>query len=408
MKKLVGSIVGLSLLAMPIVGMAQTTNAQIQAMLTQIQALQSQIQALKTAQAQVASSTTNVMGTLKLIRNLKQGMSGEDVSALQAILAADPTLYPEGLVSGFYGALTARAVAKFQSKHGFEAVGFVGPKTLKKLNEEFDNLGLSFENSSSTGNGAPGHNGGNKLCIPPGHMIAPGWLKKNNKPVPTASVPLCNSRGNGDKGNNPPATTTPDTTAPIISSITNSSGQTSGTVYWTTNELSTTKVYYATTSAIDVNATSTLSVNNASLVVNHGIAISGLNPSTTYYFVVESKDPVGNTATSSVNSFVTTAAPDTTAPIISAIGTLNLMGTTTSIIWTTNEVATNKVWFGTTNPLNLASSTLVSNSDITTSHSLGLSGLATSTTYYYVVVSADTTGNIATSSQNSFLTTAGL
>ncbi len=400
--KTLGGVIVSSMLAMsPIIALAETstsTNAQVQVMLTQIQALQTQIQAMKNAQAQVASTSVAVSGTLKLIRSLRQGMNGEDVSALQAILAADPSIYPEGSVTGFYGALTAKAVMKFQKKHGFEQVGFVGPKTLKKLNEEFENLGLSFDVSSSTGsNGTNNGKGGNKLCIPPGHMIAPGWLKKHDKPTPTSSVPLCNARGNENHGN---GTTTPpvlDTTAPMISSIVSSSAQTSGTVYWTTNESATTKVYYATTTTVDVNATSTLRADIVGLVLNHGITISGLSPSTTYYFVVESQDASGNKAVSGVNSFVTIATPDTTAPVISAVGTLNLMGTTTSIIWTTNEGAKSRIWFGTTTPVSVSGDGNLNDNSFVTSHSLALSGLATSTTYYYVVGSTDSSNNTATS-----------
>jgi peptidoglycan hydrolase-like protein with peptidoglycan-binding domain len=344
-------------------------------------------------------------------------MSGEDVTALQAILAADPSIYPEGTISGFYGRLTAEAVKKFQKKHGFEQVGFVGPKTLKKLNEEFRKLGLSFEIGTSTAstttiivtNNGKAEVKGNKLCIPPGHMIAPGWLKKHDKPVPTSSVPLCNSRGNDrDDDDDNHGTTTPDTIAPIISSITTVPGQTNATVYWTTNENSTTKVYYGTTSSIDVNATTTLSVSNGSLVSNHGITVTGLTAATTYYYVVESKDASGNKAVSSVSSFVISAIPDTTAPQISAVGTLNLMGTTTSIIWTTNEASNSKVWFGTSSPVSTSGAANISDSAMVTSHSLPLTGLATSTTYYYVVGSTDAANNSATSSQSSFLTTADL
>lgn len=420
MKKLAGAFLVLSFLVGPAVSSAQTAttsagaSAQIQALLAQIQTLQAQIQAVKAAQVQVASSTASVRDTLQLIRNLRQGMSGEDVTALQAILAADPTIYPEGVISGFYGRLTSEAVKKFQKKNGFEQVGFVGPKTLKKLNEEFKKLGLKFEVSSSTAstttivvtNNGKSETKGNKLCIPPGHMIAPGWLKKNNKPTPTSAIPLCNDRGNTGNG-----TTTPpvaDTVAPVISSISAVPSVTGGTVYWTTNENSTTKVYYGTNSSVDTNATTTLSVSNLSLVTNHGIAITGLTAGTQYYYVVESKDFAGNRATSTVNTFTTTIAPDMTAPIISSLGTSNLLGTTTSIVWTTNENANSKIWYGTTTPVSTTGAANITNASLVTSHSIPLSGLATSTTYYFVVTSTDASNNTATSTQGSFVTTAGL
>lgn len=73
-------------------------------------------------------------------RNLSRGMSGDDVTALQTYLAADPAFYPEGMVTGYYGPATQRAVGRFQEKYGIAApgdsgYGRFGPKTRAKLNE---------------------------------------------------------------------------------------------------------------------------------------------------------------------------------------------------------------------------------------------------------------------------------
>ena len=74
-------------------------------------------------------------------RNLKVGMSGEDVRSLQKILIA-AGVYPEALVTGYFGALTKAAVVRFQEKYASEILvpnglhagtGFVGSSTLKKL-----------------------------------------------------------------------------------------------------------------------------------------------------------------------------------------------------------------------------------------------------------------------------------
>jgi peptidoglycan hydrolase-like protein with peptidoglycan-binding domain len=69
-----------------------------------------------------------------LTRQLDLAMTGSDVSALQTFLATDPTLYPQGLVTGYFGFLTKSAVANFQSRNGLPAVGRVGPMTLPVLN----------------------------------------------------------------------------------------------------------------------------------------------------------------------------------------------------------------------------------------------------------------------------------
>lgn len=81
-----------------------------------------------------------------LTRQLDLTMTGSDVSALQIFLAKDPTLYPQGLVTGYFGPLTSGAVARFQTRNGLDAVGRVGPLTLVKLNAQM-NYGMSDVNA---------------------------------------------------------------------------------------------------------------------------------------------------------------------------------------------------------------------------------------------------------------------
>lgn len=71
--------------------------------------------------------------------DMKLGDTGNDVSRLQELLKTDPTIYPDGRVTGYYGALTKKAVQKFQQKYGLSAVGRVGPQTRAKLEEIFGN-----------------------------------------------------------------------------------------------------------------------------------------------------------------------------------------------------------------------------------------------------------------------------
>jgi len=60
-------------------------------------------------------------------------------------LARDATIYPEGLVTGFYGPLTVQAVQRFQIRYDIvtsgtpETTGFglAGPRTIAKINEVF-------------------------------------------------------------------------------------------------------------------------------------------------------------------------------------------------------------------------------------------------------------------------------
>ncbi|MEK7561142.1 MAG: carboxypeptidase regulatory-like domain-containing protein [Patescibacteria group bacterium] len=80
---------------------------------------------------------------LEILRNLKAGDEGADVRALQEFLR-DSGLYPEGLITGFFGDLTKRAVIRFQEKYAAEILvpvgekkgtGFVGAATRRKVNE---------------------------------------------------------------------------------------------------------------------------------------------------------------------------------------------------------------------------------------------------------------------------------
>lgn len=70
-----------------------------------------------------------------LTRQLAKGSTGNDVSLLQKFLATFDHVYPEKIISGYYGSLTANAISAFQNVHGIPSVGRVGPMTLKKINE---------------------------------------------------------------------------------------------------------------------------------------------------------------------------------------------------------------------------------------------------------------------------------
>ena len=65
---------------------------------------------------------------------LAKGMENTQVTRLQQLLAKDKSVYPEGLVTGYFGPATERAVKAFQKKHGLEQVGYVGPRTRALLN----------------------------------------------------------------------------------------------------------------------------------------------------------------------------------------------------------------------------------------------------------------------------------
>jgi len=125
-----------SLLAflVPVATHAQTVEqlrAQIDQLMQRVAALQQSV-----GTPSVPGAATG--GQCPLIsRTLKLGMSGEDVTRLQQFLASDVAIYPEGTVSGYYGALTQAAVKRFQCKFNIvcsgtpdsTGYGIVGPRT---------------------------------------------------------------------------------------------------------------------------------------------------------------------------------------------------------------------------------------------------------------------------------------
>ncbi len=73
-------------------------------------------------------------------KTMSVGSHSDEVTGLQQFLAKDPAVFPEGIISGYFGQLTERAIQKFQVKYGIVSSGLpgygsVGPKTRAKLNE---------------------------------------------------------------------------------------------------------------------------------------------------------------------------------------------------------------------------------------------------------------------------------
>ncbi len=64
---------------------------------------------------------------------LKRGDKDIEVEHLQEVLARDEGLYPEKLVTGYFGTLTEQAVKKFQKRHNLSQTGITDPATQAKL-----------------------------------------------------------------------------------------------------------------------------------------------------------------------------------------------------------------------------------------------------------------------------------
>ncbi len=179
-----------------------------------------------------------------LTSSLDFGARGSNVTSLQQFLAADVSVYPEGLVTGYYGSLTRAAVQRYQCKQGIVCTG----------------------NAASTGYG----------------RVGPRTLAAIN-----ASIGGVSTGG--------------DVSAPIMSTVLSSTSSSAATFTWTTNEPARGIVFYGT-SAMPMTegtpgtpaAVGGTAVAESAFGYNHSLSVTGLSANTNYYFVARSEDASGN------------------------------------------------------------------------------------------------------------------
>ena len=93
-----------------------------------------------------ATSTPSSSHCLALTHNFgiddTDAGTGGDVTRLQRFLAADPSIYPEAAITGYFGSATMRAVQRWQARAGLVSsgdpestgYGYVGPRTRVAMN----------------------------------------------------------------------------------------------------------------------------------------------------------------------------------------------------------------------------------------------------------------------------------
>lgn len=183
-----------------------------------------------------------------LNRQLQLGMSGSDVSTLQTFLAADVTLYPQGIVSGYFGFLTKAAVSNFQTRNGIDPVGRVGPATLPVLN-------LQIAQGMSSG---------------------------------------------------------ADIYSATITNVSISAGRSAATIGWGTTENAKGLVYYSTSPlslteyihSVGVSGVSAMTDTN--FHTSQNVSLQNLTANTTYYYMVYTTDQAGNVSVTWPSTFQTT------------------------------------------------------------------------------------------------------
>lgn len=154
-KKILAGFLGLSMALMMFPGMAQgVTDEEWEELMDQFEELQEKYDELLALYTTLLGGTPTpgdvpaaCVGTTSFTRDLYQGMSGDDVKCLQALLNTDPATQLNavagnagslGYETTFFGPLTHGAVVKFQNLHAAEILtpigltagtGYVGPAT---------------------------------------------------------------------------------------------------------------------------------------------------------------------------------------------------------------------------------------------------------------------------------------
>lgn len=181
---------------------------------------------------------------------------------------------------------------------------------------------------------------------------------------------------------------TPDTTPPLfigrplIQDLTD----TSAIISWQTDESASTILRIGTQSNL-LNRTE-ISPNFST---NHQLALTGLKPSTTYYYSAQSADLAGNIKTSNIFSlttkatFISSGLKITSGPIIE-----NLTNNSVTLSWKTNVNADSRLVCESTN-----GASEVNKINLTKNHILTLTGLDAATRYRCAIYSSDIEGAIA-------------
>jgi hypothetical protein len=130
--------------------------------------------------------------------------------------------------------------------------------------------------------------------------------------------------------------------------------------------------------------------------------LTGLTAGATYNYAVVSQNAAGNTSTSSNFTFTTSqAASPAPGPQVGYVAFWGITGSSVTISWSTNTLATTAVSYGTTSALGQMSPVQTA---LTANHGVTLTGLTGGTTYYFVAQSTAANGNTGYSTMYSFTT----
>lgn len=126
--------------------------------------------------------------------SLKIGSSGTSVRDLQTILKTDPTVYPQGLVTGYYGLATQQAIKNLQAKYGLPQTGVVDEATIKVIFPSEVQLNVISPNGSENWDKSTGHSILWKVTVGPvianGQEVSPSVESKPEMVVKPPRAPF--------------------------------------------------------------------------------------------------------------------------------------------------------------------------------------------------------------------------
>jgi hypothetical protein len=191
--------------------------------------------------------------------------------------------------------------------------------------------------------------------------------------------------------------TTTAAAAPVISAVATSAITSSSvTITWTTDQASSSLVNYGTTTGYG-----SASSLNSSLVTSHSVTLTGLTAGTTYNFDVVSANSSSVSGTSANSTFATLASTSP-APYVGYVAFWSINNTGITISWSTDQLATTQLAYGTTTALGQLSPLQTT---LAASHGVVLTTLNPGTTYYFVAQSTNASGVTGYSTVYTFTTT---
>ncbi len=161
-------------------------------------------------------------------------------------------------------------------------------------------------------------------------------------------------------------------------------------VSWTTNKLSSMKLYYGIDDAFDK------VISDDTFNTEHKFKIDNLAPGSNYKLKIMATDQDGNSVNSDKYAFNPPSNPEVSGVVVKLV-----TNDTATIAWSTNVNTDSNVEFGPTSVYGFQSG----KSDDSTIHEVTLIGLTDKTTYHYKVKSKDVFGNTAQSGDLTFVTT---